>query len=215
MENLIFDIYIGAVALTGLLVGLLLAKKLATTCWRNRKRAFKVRFTWTIALCLGFVSSCLYWRHISPYYYIAAIEEDQKADDPDAQWAEDDLVEMGSQAVGPIIESVSGIKVFYRGTCLLPDVLKRIGAPAHQALLTSIDQKSSYERVGLIYTLQDAFHDNSRLPLWIDYAISQDRPEPLLEGYVTHCYPDAPVMSNGHDGINPDFVTWYQRRNPR
>jgi hypothetical protein len=215
MEDALYDIYIAAFFLIGLVCGSYFSRRIVKTRLQNRPVVFQSGFRWAFTLCLAFVFGYSYWYYIEPQYCVAAIEECERGGDLYPEWEEDKLVRMGPRGFGAIFDGVRGGRVFYRGNCLLPAVLAKMGSPAHQALLAAIDEKKTGDS-GLIYTLQAAFHDSSRLPLWIDAVVLRDTEDPYLENIVRQIYPDAPSMANGDGGnrVNLHFVIWYRKRYP-
>ncbi|HLK59169.1 MAG TPA: hypothetical protein VKU00_21585 [Chthonomonadaceae bacterium] len=212
METLPEDCYLIGVALIGILIGFIVARSVRKTLLRDRSRAFQGSISWVLTLGFGGMAAWLAWQQIAPWYYIDTIEACREAGDPCSDWPDDRLAAMGARAIGPILSRVSGHRVFARGTCLLPPVLARIGPPAHRALLAAIDRESDpYERIGLIYTLREAFQDNSRLHLWIDYALRKNRTDPWLWNSVAQVYPDAPMMWDGQGGVSQEFAAWYEK----
>jgi len=171
------------------------------------------RIKWALAVCVCALGCWLVWWASAPWFYISAIEDCRQGGDEYPQWAENALVRMGPRAVGPILARLRAHGVFNRGTCLLPAVLKRIGEPAHRALLEATDHEANpAARIGYVYTLQEAFHDNSRLPLWIDYALNRKKSDVYLTDTIACTYRDAPILSDGSGGISPEFLAWYRKK---
>jgi hypothetical protein len=180
----------------------------------NRRRHKIAR--WLIPLATAAVGYEIAWWPISPWWYIAAVEDFRRAGDPDPEGDMKALAALGTRAVDPILTSIRGHSVFYRGTCLLPDILKRIGPPAHTALIKAVDHESDPRmRIGWIYALHEQFKDDSRLHLWVDYSLKQRREDYWLRNVFVQAYPDAPRLGDGKGGINQEFADWYARLRQR
>src|SRR5579862_3608624 len=151
---------------------------------------------WTGVLGCAVVASAVEWYRAAPWYYIDCIEDYQQGGDPWSDSWPNALVAMEPRSIDPIIDRVDGTRVFHRGTCLLPEILKRIGEPAHRRLLQRIDLcKTPNDLDGEIATLLDAFHDCSRLPAWI--TALRSRPTGgryYFDRSIRQLFPDAPSI---------------------
>jgi hypothetical protein len=132
------------------------------------------------------------------------------------RWLRDNLIGCGPSAIGPTIAAIREHSPWVRNYCYLPRVLKHFGEPAHQQLLSAIDEeKDSKSRAFLISSLQIAFEDFTRFHVWLtdrestskEWAISH------MAQDVSHAFPDAPPLRKSN-AINPDFMIWWgERRN--
>jgi hypothetical protein len=168
-----------------------------------------------IVIVTALAAGYLTWWYVKPNYYIAAIEDSRRAGDPDTTWAQNALAAVGPRAFNPIFEHIEGLRVFDRGTCILPLVLSRMGPKAHSALIERTDhEQDPKKRIGYINVLIEEFHDNTRLNLWIDYALSRRRDDCYLRSVLYKVYPDAPWVQTDSGAIDIAFVRWYAKRNP-
>lgn len=211
MATLPYDMAVLALVLLGSITGYLCGRRIANARLRQHGSVFRQCFIAVVMFDAGSIFGCGYWHYIEPQYCVTAIEECERPGDPDPSWAEARLVRMGSRGFEAIFDGVRDDQVFHSGYGLLPYTLASMGPPAHRALLAAIDREQR-PNPGLIYTLHRAFGDTSRLPRWIDDTILHNKNDAELGLYLLHIYSDVPSLSDGSNGVNPDFIVWYRTR---
>jgi len=161
--------------------------------------------------CIGFVL-ILAWS-FRPAVYLAIAPLLEKKGEESGHWLRDRLVGCGPRAIHPTIEAIRQHSAWESKYAYLPQVLNRLGEPAHDALLKTIDsEKDLRSRAYLTSALQEGFGDFSRLDHWLKDAVP-DRVSPWalthLSADVRQVFPTAPQLQVA-SGINPEFVQWWK-----
>jgi hypothetical protein len=129
------------------------------------------------------------------------------------QWLRDSLISCGPSSIGPTIATLRRESPWARNYCYLPAVLRHFGEHAHQQLLMAIDSETdNRSRSFLIFSLQDAFNDFSRLDRWLAEPVSTSSYAITFMAHdVRRAFPDAPPLkSESSSGLNPDFLAWWR-----
>ncbi len=131
-----------------------------------------LRLNRTLQLTLLVVALGLGWRWVEPGVDLELLEWRQDAYGGDSTQADDcieRLAALGPRAVGPVLARVRNETAWSKRTSRLPQVLQKIGLPAHAQLLTAIDQtQDPFDKIQYTYCLQQSFDDFDRLPGWLD-----------------------------------------------
>lgn len=145
------------------------------------------------------------------------VSEPSNPSDKSGQEAVDKLVSMGSKATPAIINAVSKWGTWSPSVWQLNKALSGIGEPAHQELLTAIDnEQDPLKKVRCIYALQASFADFSRVGNWLETfqgkrANSVKYTEHFLRmQLVAFTDSDVPHILLDSGQLNPMFIQWYK-----
>jgi hypothetical protein len=132
------------------------------------------------------------------------------------RWAEDFTVAAGERAIEPAIDCIREHSSWDRGRSGWAQVLRRLGQPAHEALLrAAAREQTAVGRAHLISVLQLEFSDYQMLSIWVnDVLTSCDRPSVAreLDAELRRLNPEMPqVIDDNSDKLNVDFVLWWNK----
>ncbi len=172
-------------------------------------------------MCLGWCAVLLLWILIEPDVYLAGLRASDEEWFPNGDFFERRLRACGRRAI-PAVVNECGFMLWIKGYSGLPHVLAKFGTPARFALQQATDREArARRRFCRALALMRGFGDFSRAPLAIQVAVTEDHGfQSAIRGEFSLRYgndPPPPEMSNGTQGVSPEFRNWYgiqRKRDP-
>jgi hypothetical protein len=143
--------------------------------------------------------------------------------DRDVENDERRLVSLGERSIGPSLDAIRDGDT--DASVVLPGVLRSIGEAAHKELIYRINNEFAndgwevrrYRKLRYVHTLQDAFGDYSRFPLWFDclrsaygkkFVNSESR---RMRQELIGDFQGVPNIADDRDEFTPEFIAWYRK----
>ena len=156
---------------------------------------------------------------LAPRIAVWAVAQATKKGEESSEDARDRIVLFGERSIQPTIASIEEHSPWVRRYAYLPSALKKIGGSAHGDLLAAIgNQNNPDKRARLVFALQTAFDDYSRLDLVIqDYEAGRISEIALvfMESDMRHVFPDAPRLLTEDRNIDPAFKAYWAKRSEK
>lgn len=154
----------------------------------------------------------LYW----PYLTVYSLGWSSSKGEEGSKEACNRIVSLGKKAIPAVISGIEDNSPWVKGYCYLPSVLKRIDGAAKEHLVAAIEkQNDPLIRAYLVYSLQEAFDDYSKLSIVLNDIQKQKLKSRRLLHFGSQLelrYPAAPPLFQERNMLNEAFIVFWENQ---